>query len=200
VLGGVSRAAGDVTIKVGRSGVTLRTPNNTYGVRSPLYLDSSPGQLNTGIPVGVRSPLVKVGGNVPDTGAPFSRIVDGGGLQAHEDAGGHLLLKHVGQSEQSLMTRLANEPKISGSSSFYDRATAEKAISEALDANRSDISSWLSGNKPQMTVTYAAPENIGITLPRGASSGMDTAKLKLILRRDPSTSIGYRIQTGFPEL
>ena len=67
VLGGAARAAGDVTINVGRDGVTLRTPNSTYGVRSPLYLDSSPGQLNSGIPVGVRSPLVKVGGNARPT-------------------------------------------------------------------------------------------------------------------------------------
>jgi filamentous hemagglutinin family protein len=32
---------------------------------------------------------------------PLSRIVSGGGLQAHENAGGHLLLKHVTQSEQA---------------------------------------------------------------------------------------------------
>lgn len=54
------------------------------------------------------------------TAAPFSPIVDGGGLQLHENADGHLLQKHVGQTEPDLMARLANEPKISGSSSFYD--------------------------------------------------------------------------------
>lgn len=61
--------------------------------------------------------------------------MDGGGLAAHEAAGGHLLLKHVGQSESQLMARLAAEPRITGSSSFYDRAVAESAVSDALDAN-----------------------------------------------------------------
>jgi Bacterial CdiA-CT RNAse A domain len=76
---------------------------------------------------------------VPDTEAPFSRIVDGGGLQAHEDAGGHLLLKHVGQSEQSLLNRLSAEPNITGSSSFYDRAGAENAVSQLLDVIWRDL-------------------------------------------------------------
>ncbi|MQP74711.1 LysM peptidoglycan-binding domain-containing protein [Stenotrophomonas sp. MYb238] len=136
---------------------------------------------------------------VPDTAAPFSRLVEGGGLQAHEAAGGHLLLKHVGQSESPLMTRLVNEPKISGSSSFYDRATAELATSRAIEARQTEIAAWLSTSKPGTTITYRSAENVGITVSRGATKAVETPSLKLVLRRDPTMPMGYRIHTGFPE-
>src|SRR5699024_10010260 len=41
----------------------------------------------------------------PDGGAQ----VPGGGLQAHEDAGGHLIERHVGKSEQWLVDRVRND-------------------------------------------------------------------------------------------
>lgn len=49
---------------------------------------------------------------------PFSRLVDGGGLKAHELAGGHLLDRHVEKSAQQLLDRLAADSRITGSSSF----------------------------------------------------------------------------------
>ena len=128
----------------------------------------------------------------------FSPIVPGGGLAAHEAAGGHLLVKHVGQSETQLLQRLANEPGISESSSFYNQASAESAISRTLDAKQAEISSWLSSSKPQMKIEYTLPENVGITIDRGMTKAVDTSNLRLILRRDSSMPTGYRIHTGFP--
>ncbi|WP_152969166.1 RNase A-like domain-containing protein [Amantichitinum ursilacus] len=130
--------------------------------------------------------------------APFSPIVDGGGLQAHENAGGHLLLKHVGQTEQDLMTRLTNEPKISGSSSFYDRATAESAVSQALDANQTTISDWLNGTSGRLRIDYTLPDPVGISVSRGATGAVDVNSSRIILVRDPSMPTGYKILTGFP--
>jgi len=132
-------------------------------------------------------------------GLPYSRLVAGGGLDAHEAAGGHLLAKHVGQTEQVLAQRLANEPWISGSSSFYDRSIAEAAISRSLDAKQAEIASWLGTSKPQTSITFTLPENVGITMSQGSAGAVDTASLKLILRRDASMSTGYRIHTGYPE-
>jgi len=57
VLGGVARAASDVSIGVGRGGVTVTTPTQSYRLQSPIYPAGSPYQLNSGVPVGVRSPL-----------------------------------------------------------------------------------------------------------------------------------------------
>ncbi len=128
-----------------------------------------------------------------------SPIVNNGGLAAHEAAGGHLLLKHVGQSEIQLIQRLVNEPGISGSSSFYNRASAESAISRTLDAKQAEINSWLSSSKPQMKIEYTLPENVGITIDRGMKNAVDTSNLQLILRRDSSFPTGYRVHTGFPK-
>ncbi len=133
-----------------------------------------------------------------DTAAPFSPIVDGGGLQAHENAGGHLLQKHVGQTEPDLTARLANEPKISGSSSFYDRTTAEKAVSQALDANQTTIDSWLKGSSSRLRIDYSLSESVGISVSRGATGATDVNSARIILVRDSSMPTGYRILTGFP--
>jgi filamentous hemagglutinin len=108
------------------------------------------------------------------------------------------LLKHVGQSEQALMGRLASESKISGSSSFYDRALAERSMSEALEANSSKISKWLSGSNSRLPIEYTAPYSLGISVPRGATNAVDASSLKAILIRDSSLTTGFRIQTGYP--
>ena len=130
--------------------------------------------------------------------AAFNRLVPGGGLQAHERAGGHLLLKHVGQSEAALIKRLADEPHISGSSSFYDRATAEQSISTALDARQTELHAWLAGSKPQVIVEHTLSDPVGITVSRGMAQAVDTNKIRLIIRRDAAMPNGYRIHTGFP--
>ncbi len=135
------------------------------------------------------------GANTPSA---FSAIVIDGGLVAQETAGGHLLLKHVGQTEAQLLNRLAAEPKITGSSSFYDRATAEAAISHALDVNMADINAWLSTSKPQMVLEHTLSDNTGIIVHRGMSDAIDTPSLRLILRKDPNMPSGFRIHTGFP--
>jgi hypothetical protein len=149
-----------------------------------------PGMLATGFGA-VRG--VRLGG-----GTQFSPIVPGGGLMTHELAGGHLLLKHVGQTERQLLDRLAAEPHITGSSSFYDRPTAEAAVSAALDARQADISAWLASSKPQMKLDYSLQNPVGISIEQGLSSAVDASGLRLILRRDSAMPMGYRIHTGFP--
>ena len=130
--------------------------------------------------------------------ALFSRIVPGGGLAAHEAAGGHLLLKHVGQTESQLMARLAAEPGITGASSFSSRAAAENAVSGALDANASNISRWLSGSSGRLRIDYTASNPVGISVARGTSGAVEVNSKRIILVRDPKLPTGYRIQTGFP--
>jgi filamentous hemagglutinin len=130
--------------------------------------------------------------------ASFSRIVRGGGLQAHESAGGHLLLKHVGQSEEALMKRLAKEPNITGSSSFFDRAAAEWGVSGALDARQAEIQTWLASKKPDLKIEFSMPKPVGITISRTLMQATETTRLRLILRRNSSAPEGYTILTGFP--
>jgi hypothetical protein len=108
------------------------------------------------------------------------------------------LLKHVGQSEQSLLNRLSAEPNITGSSSFYDRAGAENAVSQLLDANQNSIANWLNGSGGRLRLDYSYPEPVGISVTRGASGAVDVNSARVILVRDPSMPTGYKILTGFP--
>lgn len=121
-------------------------------------------------------------------------------MSAHEDAGGHLLDKHVGKTELDLQNRLAAEPDISGSSSFHDRAAAEHAVSQTLDANQAKISDWLGGNKPRLRLDYTFTDPVGISVSRGATGAVDASSARVILVRDASMPTGYRILTGFPAL
>jgi hypothetical protein len=138
------------------------------------------------------------GGGVVDEAAAFSRISPGGGLQAHESAGGHLLSKHVGKSESDLMNRLANEPKISGSSSFYNRATAEDAVSRIIDANQGKIAEWLNGPGGRLRLDHSLTKPVGVSVVRGTEGAIDVRSGRVILIKDSSMQTGYKISTGFP--
>lgn len=127
-----------------------------------------------------------------------SRLVPGGGLAAHEGLGtppGHLLLKHVGQSEAALSARLAAEPHIKAASTFLTRAEAEAGVSAVLDARAAQVAGWeASGASGQLVLR--APFSGGIVLPRGASATMPGTNVQVILR---GTGGGrWRIHTGYP--
>jgi hypothetical protein len=141
-----------------------------------------------------------------EAGMPYDRpvvpgstpIVPGGGLAAHEAAGGHLIAKHVGKSEAELLQRLAAEPKITGSSSFFDRASAEKAVSQTLSSRNADIQAWLSGEGKKLQLDHRLLTPVGITVSKGANSAVQTNNLRVVLVRDAKMPTGYKILTGFP--
>ncbi|MGM0859601.1 MAG: RNase A-like domain-containing protein [Bacillota bacterium] len=85
-------------------------------------------------------------------------LAPGGGLAAHEAKGGHLIERHVGKTDGELFQRLIKDTKISGSSSFKDRATAEKVASSVLSdpKNISKIKKWLSNpnSRPTLPLRY----------------------------------------------
>ena len=134
-----------------------------------------------------------------EAAAPASRLVPGGGLAAHEAAGGHLLARHVGLTDGQLAARLAAEETIPAASSFSSRAVAEQAASEAIDANRAVIASWLK-NDPhwKLELDYVAHGLVGQVLLRGASKAVETYRIQLFLVKDARFELGWRILTGFP--
>jgi hypothetical protein len=133
----------------------------------------------TGVPVPHTVPNTgKVGVN---TTAPASQLVDGGGLAAHEAAGGHLLLRHVGQSESALAARLAAEPRIPAASTFLTRAEAEAGVATVLDVQATQLSTWVaSGARGQLVLN--APFNGGLVLQRGASAPTSGTGVTVVLR------------------
>ncbi|MEZ1318436.1 RHS repeat-associated core domain-containing protein [Pseudomonas fluorescens] len=173
------------------------------------YLTQDPVKLAGGLnsyryavnPTGWVDPLglsCECPGEVAD--GPYSEIVPGGGLAAHEAQGGHLIRKHVGRTDSQLAKRLKAEPNIPAASTFPDRATAERASSKALDANRKKIEKFLQGKKEKTIVTHTFPYPVGNSLPNGHKNPVPASKVFLVLVKDVRRSEGYFLLTGFPEL
>lgn len=127
-------------------------------------------------------------------------LVPGGGLQVHEDLGGHTLERHVGRSDESLLQRLADDQGISASSSFPDREAAERIISDTMARNQADIDAFANGSGgPVLVLNESFPTPTGRSVARGSTDVQDVNGVRIVLRRDPSSPTGYRVQTAFPQ-
>lgn len=124
--------------------------------------------------------------------------VPGGGLQAHEDAGSHLIERHVGKSEQDLVDRLQRE-NISASSSFRDLPAAEHFVAATIIDNQAKVDAWLDGKGGNRLVLDGHfDSSTGISVKRGDAQATDVFSVKLVLERSNALDIGYRIVTGYP--
>jgi RHS repeat-associated protein len=127
-----------------------------------------------------------------------TRLVPGGGLAAHEAAGGHALLRHVGLDDAALFSRLASSPKITAASSFSSRETAEIAVGDVLRANEAKIAAKLAeGGKGNFAVNGRATDTIGRTVLRDEGIARDVSGVRVIVRPADSP-LGYRVVTAFP--
>ncbi len=134
----------------------------------------------------------------PNTTGGSTRIVPGGGLQAHGAAGGHLIQRHVGQTDADLIARLNAQPNITAASSFPNRATAENAVSSALDANTARINDFLNGSSNRLVLNHDTGSVVGSVVQRGSTTPVSSTNVRVVLQRDASMPTGYRIVTGFP--
>jgi hypothetical protein len=124
--------------------------------------------------------------------------VPGGGLEAHEEAGSHLIERHVGKSEQDLVDRLQRE-NISASSSFRDLPSAEHFVAATIAANQDKVDAWLDGKGGNRLVLDGHFDaSTGISVSRGEANAEDVFSVKLVLERSDALGIGYRIVTGYP--
>jgi len=83
----------------------------------------------------------KAGAKETSATGESSTIVPGGGLAAHEKAGGHLIDRHVGKTEAELFDRVSTG-NTKTASIFTDRATAEAVTSKAIDSNQAKIQDY----------------------------------------------------------
>ncbi|TFY94817.1 type IV secretion protein Rhs [Pseudomonas nabeulensis] len=134
--------------------------------------------------------------NCPE--GPYSAIVPGGGLATHEKAGGHLIEKHVGRTDQQLAERLSREPHVPTASTFPDRATAESEVSKVLATNQAKIDRFVRGNDNQIVIIERTQNPVGTSLKRGETTTVPGREIYLIIRRDTNMPDGYRIHTGYP--
>ena len=125
--------------------------------------------------------------------------VPGGGLEAHENAGGHLIERHVGKTEQWLVDRVRRD-NVSAASSFRDLPEAERFVAETLALHQDRIDAWVGGQGGNRLVVDAHFDaSTGISVKRGDTSAEDVFSVRLVLERSNRLEdIGYRIVTGYP--
>ncbi len=120
-------------------------------------------------------------------------------LSQDEALGGHVLSKHVGQTDDDLRERLRREHNISGASTYTDRPTAERAIGDALSSNRNRIQRWLDrpDGHANLVVDYDSDQPLGRTINRGDSQSRLCSHAVIVLKYDPPAS--YHVLTSYPE-
>ena len=120
-------------------------------------------------------------------------------LSQDEHAGGHILRKHVGLTEEDLRERLAREENISGASTYTDRRTAEHVVGAAIAQSQDRIESWLSrsGSHPNLVLDYDGDDPIGRTMNRGAYQSRPCTHALIVLKYTGPSS--YYVLTSYPE-
>jgi Bacterial CdiA-CT RNAse A domain len=124
-------------------------------------------------------------------------------LVAEEAAGGHAIARHVGRTEAQLQARLVSQPRITAASSFRTLADAERAVSEALKANRAAIKAWAKTAKAGQTQPFHhdAGRVVGEGVVRGSGVGLQPmSKVTLVLRRVVQDDRVYFVLSAFPKL
>jgi hypothetical protein len=120
-------------------------------------------------------------------------------LSQDEAAGGHILRKHVCQTEEQLRQRLERERNITGASTYTDRSTAEHVVGAAIAESQSQIQRWLerSGRHPNFVLEYESPDPIGRTMNRGETHSRPCAHALIVLKYGGPSR--YYVLTSYPE-
>jgi Bacterial CdiA-CT RNAse A domain len=135
------------------------------------------------------------------TGRQESRLASGPSrdLSQDEAAGGHILRKHVGQTDDDLRERLDRERHITGASTYTDRTTAEHAVGAAIAQSQSRIERWLGrpGGHANLVLDYDSPEPIGRTINRGEDRSHPCSHALVVLKYAGPND--YYVLTSYPE-
>jgi hypothetical protein len=130
---------------------------------------------------------------------PLSSIGPARDLSQDEAAGGHILRKHVGRTDEQLLERLDHERNISGASTYTDRATAEQVVGAAIARSQGRIQHSLDrgGGHPNLVLDYDSDQPIGRTINRGESQSRPCSHALIVLKYDAPS--GYHVLTSYPE-
>jgi Bacterial CdiA-CT RNAse A domain len=120
-------------------------------------------------------------------------------LSQDEAAGGHILRKHVGQTDDQLRERMERERRITGASTYTDRETAERAVGAAIAASQDRIKRWLDrpSGHPNLVIDYDSPTPVGRTINRGESQSRACAHALVVLKYAGPND--YYVLTSYPE-
>jgi len=120
-------------------------------------------------------------------------------LTRDEAEGGHILRKHVGQTEEQLRERLERERNITGASTYTDRSTAEHAVGAAIARSQSEIQNWFSqpGRHTNLVLDYDSDVPLGRTMNRGEYQSRVCQHAIVILKYNGPNH--YYVLTSYPE-
>ena len=120
-------------------------------------------------------------------------------LRRDEAAGGHILRKHVGQTEAQLRERLERERNITGASTYTDRSTAEHAVGAAIAQSQNQIQSWLNqpGRHTNLVLDYDSNVPIGRSMNRGEHQSRVCQHALVVLKYAGPNE--YYVLTSYPE-
>ena len=119
-------------------------------------------------------------------------------LSQDERAGGHVLRKHVGLTEEDLRRRLQREENITGASTYTDRPTAERVVGAAIAQSQDQIQSWLRQDRhPNLVLEYDGIEAIGRSMHRGEVHSRPCTHALVVLRYGGPNR--YYVLTSYPE-
>ena len=119
-------------------------------------------------------------------------------LEQDERAGGHILRKHVGQSEEDLRRRLRRDENITGASTYTDRTTAEHVVGAAIAQSQDQIQSWLRQSRhPNLVLDYDGTQAIGRTMNRGEVHSRPCTHALVVLKYAGANR--YYVLTSYPE-
>src|ERR1035438_1893930 len=120
-------------------------------------------------------------------------------LSQDEAAVGHILRKHVGQTDDELRGRLERERGITGASTYTNRSVAEHAVGAAIAESHDRIERWLSRSDghPNLVLDYDSETPIGRTVNRGESQSRPCAHALVVLKYSGPND--YYVLTSYPE-
>ncbi|MFL1504995.1 RNase A-like domain-containing protein, partial [Pseudomonas sp. O64] len=119
-------------------------------------------------------------------------------LDSHEKSGGHLIRKHIDQTDAQLTARLESEPNIPAASTFRTLEEAEALVSKSLATHNQDILEFLKGKKDKLIIRENSSQAVGVSVIRGTDKSVPAYKFLLVLKRKHNMPKGYLLLTGYP--
>lgn len=121
-------------------------------------------------------------------------------LQQQEQLGGHTIERHVGKSDQQLVNRLINSPRISAASTYPNLLTATTNIQAALRANANSLNTWVSGAAigEKRAVDYTATTVVGRVASRPPALNNISNSSKLLAVMEKTANGDCLLLTSYP--
>jgi len=119
-------------------------------------------------------------------------------LDQAESAGGHTIIHHVGKSDQELIDRANNDPKVSAASSFPNKQTAQKVVDSTIKSHQKNVDNFIQNARPGATKAFEYKGDgtvIGKSVQKGSTTVAPVTNARVVLKKDVNGGIVY---TGYP--